>query len=119
MRTLILCIAFLASTNIFAKDLIVINPKTGTIYGKVIHDTNLTPISDVDILIKDLSDNIIKVGNTKPDGKFQINKIPEGKYYVIIKMAGYKEYVKKIYIINKRKKIYFGNVKLKQEPLIS
>ena len=89
-------------------------PKIGTVTGKVL-DVNLQqPLPYVNVVIKDVNQNIITGGITSEDGSFNVNQIPLGKSIVSIEFLGYKTESKNIEITNSNKNINLGTINLSE-----
>ena len=89
-------------------------PKIGTVTGKVL-DVNLQqPLPYVNVVIKDVNQNIITGGITSEDGSFNVNQIPLGKSIVSIEFLGYKTESKTIEITNSNKNINLGTINLSE-----
>tara|TARA_R110000868_G_scaffold134407_3_gene346374 strand:- start:1730 stop:1990 length:261 start_codon:yes stop_codon:yes gene_type:complete len=58
--------------------------KTGSISGKILDASLNEPLPYVNIIIKNVANEIITGGITRDDGTFNISKIPEGKAIVTI-----------------------------------
>ncbi len=89
IRTLkIMMIMVLFTGNIYAQD----NFGKGVIKGRIIESENYKPLAYVNILLyKVNSDKIFSGSMSDNNGFFTIDKIPFGKYYIIIKMIGYEK----------------------------
>lgn len=102
----------LAAFSINAQDKTL--PKIGTVTGKVL-DVNLQqPLPYVNVVIKDVNQNIITGGITSEDGSFNVNQIPLGKSIVSIEFLGYKTESKNIEITNSNKNINLGTINLSE-----
>ena len=102
----------LVTFSIYAQDKTL--PKIGTVTGKVL-DVNLQqPLPYVNVVIKDVNQNIITGGITSEDGSFNVNQIPLGKSIVSIEFLGYKTESKNIEITNSNKNINLGTINLSE-----
>ena len=102
----------LAAFSINAQDKTL--PKIGTVTGKVL-DVNLQqPLPYVNVVIKDVNQNIITGGITNEDGSFTVNQIPLGKNIVSIEFLGYQTESKNIEISNNNKNINLGTINLSE-----
>jgi outer membrane receptor protein involved in Fe transport len=89
-------------------------PKPGIISGKVVDDSTKEPLPYVNIVVKDMANNILTGGITDDNGAFTIKKIPKGKSLVEIQFMGFETYSTEISISSKKKKIDLGNIALKE-----
>ena len=94
------------------------NPRTGTIYGKVIDNTSQQPLPYVSIVIKDATNKPITGGITDDNGNFNIKKIPEGENTVDIQFIGYKTHTLKVSITRSNSKINLGTIKLVESAAV-
>ncbi|WP_304143229.1 outer membrane beta-barrel family protein [Mesoflavibacter zeaxanthinifaciens] len=112
MKKLFSIVMLLVTFSIYAQDKTL--PKIGTVTGKVL-DVNLQqPLPYVNVVIKDVNQNIITGGITNEDGSFNVNQIPLGKNIVSIEFLGYKTESKTIEITNSNKNINLGTINLSE-----
>ena len=112
MKKLFSIVMLLAAFSINAQDKTL--PKIGTVTGKVL-DVNLQqPLPYVNVVIKDVNQNIITGGITNEDGSFTVNQIPLGKNIVSIEFLGYQTESKNIEISNNNKNINLGTINLSE-----
>ncbi|MCP4052132.1 MAG: TonB-dependent receptor [Mesoflavibacter sp.] len=112
MKKLFSIVMLLVAFSIHAQDKTL--PKIGTVTGKVL-DVNLQqPLPYVNVVIKDVNQNIITGGITSEDGSFNVNQIPLGKSIVSIEFLGYKTESKTIEISNNNKNINLGTINLSE-----
>lgn len=112
MKKLFSIVMLLVAFSIYAQDKTL--PKIGTVTGKVL-DVNLQqPLPYVNVVIKDVNQNIITGGITSEDGSFNVNQIPLGKSIVSIEFLGYKTESKTIEITNSNKNINLGTINLSE-----
>ncbi|WP_370225782.1 TonB-dependent receptor domain-containing protein [Mesoflavibacter sp.] len=112
MKKLFSIVMLLVAFSIHAQDKTL--PKIGTVTGKVL-DVNLQqPLPYVNVVIKDVNQNIITGGITSEDGSFNVNQIPLGKSIVSIEFLGYKTESKTIEITNSNKNINLGTINLSE-----
>lgn len=88
--------------------------KTGTISGKVLDATLKQPLPYVNIIIKNVKEEVLTGGITLEDGSFKIEKIEEGKLIVSIQYIGYKTIRKEITIGRNNYDINLGNIFLEE-----
>ncbi|WP_336127175.1 outer membrane beta-barrel family protein [Mesoflavibacter sp. CH_XMU1422-2] len=112
MKKLFSIVMLLVTFSINAQDKTL--PKIGTVTGKVL-DVNLQqPLPYVNVVIKDVNQNIITGGITNEDGSFNVNQIPLGKNIVSIEFLGYQTESKNIEISNNNKNINLGTINLSE-----
>jgi hypothetical protein len=119
MKNLIMLVMLVITANSFSQLAKNKLPKPGSITGKVIDETSNTPLPYVNIVIYDLTKNIINGGITDEKGMFTIKDIPEGKSIVELQFIGFKKYSKQINITNKIKFIDLGIISLSEDSLDS
>ncbi len=90
------------------------NLKTGTIFGKIVHNITKEPLSYVTIIIKNNGDKVVSGGITNNKGAFYIDKIPNEANKVEFVFIGFKAITKKIKITNDTYKIDFGTISLEE-----
>lgn len=88
--------------------------KTGTISGKVLDATLKQPLPYVNIIIKNIKEEVLTGGITLEDGSFKIEKIEEGKLIVNIQYIGYKTMRKEVTIGKGNYEINLGNIFLEE-----
>ena len=88
--------------------------KTGTISGKVLDSELKQPLPYVNIVIKNMSGDILTGGITLEDGSFKIEKVKEGKITINIQFMGYKTYKKEASIEKGHYDIDMGNIFLEE-----
>ena len=89
--------------------------KTGSISRKILDASLNEPLPYVNIIIKNVANEIITGGITRDDGAFNISKIPEGKAIVTIQYIGFKTITKTIVVGEKTHDIYLGNILLEED----
>ena len=89
--------------------------RPGKITGVVIDKILQEPIPYVTVVVKDLAGEILTGGVTDDNGKFTIEKIPEGKNQVFIQYIGYKTYTVTKEIDKKGNLIDLGNIYLEED----
>ncbi|WP_445954930.1 TonB-dependent receptor domain-containing protein [Yeosuana sp.] len=89
--------------------------KTGSISGKILDASLNEPLPYVNIIIKNVANEIITGGITRDDGTFNISKIPEGKAIVTIQYIGFKTITKTIVVGEKTHDIDLGNILLEED----
>lgn len=114
MKKLWLMCLLVTSMNSFAQMAKIELPKPGIISGKVVDDSTKEPLPYVNIVVKDMANNILTGGITNDNGAFTIKKIPKGKSLVEIQFMGFETYSTEITISTKKKKIDLGNISLKE-----
>lgn len=96
-------------------------PKIGVLQGTVIDSSTNRPIQYASVSLVSLRTNdIVTGGVTNDDGKFDISRIPAGRYNISIEYIGYIRLVKGPVIFNPRENSTFhnlGNIKLVQSAL--
>jgi outer membrane receptor protein involved in Fe transport len=88
--------------------------KNGEISGTILDAVLNQPLPYVNIIIKNSEDTTVTGGITSEDGTFKINKIPEGKFKVIIQYIGYKSKIRNVSITTNSYKIDLGIIKLEE-----
>ncbi len=88
--------------------------KNGSLSGRVIDAELNEPLPYVNVIIKDVANNIITGSITNADGTFKIDKIPEGNVKVEIKFIGYKTVLKEINIGKNGYDINIGDIMLEE-----
>ncbi len=89
-------------------------PKIGKITGKIIEETDKTPLAFANIYLYKMKDTTL-VGGALSDrnGKFVIDKLPFGKFLLEIKFIGYKKMkIKNITISPRKRNINLGDLTL-------
>ncbi len=86
--------------------------KSGIITGTILDGTLNEPLPYVNIVVRNLKNEIITGSITKDNGTFYMNDIPEGKSKVSIEYLGYKTVSREITIDKENNRIDFGNVKI-------
>ena len=89
--------------------------RDGTVSGKVIDASLNEPLPYVNIVIKDVANNIITGGITDDNGNFKIEKIPEGVIKVEITYIGYKTIVKDVIIGKDNYNVKLGDILIEED----
>lgn len=77
---------------------------TGIIKGSVIDEANNLPVEYANVIIYSLKDSSMVTGGiTDLKGNFTVDKVPYGRYYVIFKFIGYKDFRVNNVMVNPRK----------------
>ncbi|MHC1705321.1 MAG: TonB-dependent receptor [Tenuifilaceae bacterium] len=77
---------------------------TGTIKGSIIDNTDNVPVEYANVIIYSARDSSLVTGGiTDAKGNYSIDKIPFGRYYVIFKFIGYKDFRINNVMVNPRK----------------
>ena len=111
-RLLFLCAVLFSITAVHATDPDPETDKIGTISGKVLDATLREPLPYVNIIIKNISGEILTGGITLEDGAFEIRKIIEGNIIVSVQYIGYKTYNKEVHFGKGNYKVNLGNILL-------
>ena len=90
-------------------------PKPGIISGKVIDQESKEALPYVNIVVMDMTKNIITGGITSESGDFKIKDIPKGNSLVEVQFIGYKTYSKTINVSSKNKNINLGTISMVEE----
>ncbi|MBS9462684.1 TonB-dependent receptor [Flagellimonas sp. 389] len=110
--TLLLCSIY--STDLQANDNT--DTKIGSISGTVIDNAQQQPIAYAAIVIKsEDGSKTITGGITTEDGKFEIDKLPEGVFILEVQFIGYKTHSQKLEITKKNKKLDVGTITLMED----
>jgi outer membrane receptor protein involved in Fe transport len=108
---LLLCITISASPSPDP-----IDPKDGSVAGKVLDQNLKQPIAYASIVVKsEVGAQPITGGITKEDGSFEIKGLPEGNLLLEVQFIGYKTYSQKILISKNKKKVDVGTITLTEE----
>lgn len=89
--------------------------KNGSISGRVMDAALNEPLPYVNVVIKDKAGKIITGGITTDDGKFKIEKIPEGTVTIEIQYIGYKTISKSVTLSKSNYNADVGNVLLDED----
>ena len=114
-RLLFLCAVLFSITAVHATDPDPETDKIGTISGKVLDATLREPLPYVNIIIKNISGEILTGGITLEDGAFEIRKIIEGNIIVSVQYIGYKTYNKEVHFGKGNYKVNLGNILLEEQ----
>src|SRR4030095_4601236 len=69
---------------------ILLSQQNGTITGTVVDKANNSPIEAADVTLHRVKDSsLVKGTATDASGKFTLNEIPYGRYYVKANLVGY------------------------------
>ncbi len=115
MRKLTIVLTLLIALQGFAQIPSNDNPRTGLISGVVLDANSESPLPYVSIVIKSINDETITGGITDEQGKFEITKIPEGKFSVEIQYIGFKKVKQEFELSRSNNKIDLGTIKLSEE----
>ncbi|MFT7158037.1 MAG: iron complex outermembrane receptor protein, partial [Parvicella sp.] len=115
MRKLVVLFLLAISFSVTAADSYPTSERPGKITGFVIDKNLKAPLPYVTVVIKDLAGEIVTGGVTDDNGKFTIEKIPEGNKLVFIQYIGYKTYSTEIKISKKGDLIDLGNIYLEED----
>ncbi len=87
MYVVCLCSIVLLSGNLFAQ-----RSNEGIVTGSITAESTNKPIGNVSVVLFDVGDSTIVSGTmTDAKGKFIIDHIPDGNYYIIFSCIGHKE----------------------------
>lgn len=113
MKKLLFLIACLGLSTLYA----FADPteKPGTIFGSVSDKVLNQPLPYVTVVVKSITGEVVTGGVTDDAGKFEIQKIPEGSYRVIIQYIGYKPYTTEIHLKKGNLKIDMGTILLEED----
>ncbi|WP_298898861.1 TonB-dependent receptor [uncultured Psychroserpens sp.] len=89
--------------------------RDGTVSGRVIDAKLNQPLPYVNVIVKDSKDVIITGGITDDNGKFKIEKLPEGPIRVEITYIGYKSVMKEATIGKDNYNIKFGDILIEED----
>jgi len=79
---------------------------SGSVTGSIV-DANNTPLQYASINVKKVSDSTtVQYGVTDTEGKFNLEGIPFGKYFVEIQFIGYQKSVSAPFVISKENAVY-------------
>jgi outer membrane receptor protein involved in Fe transport len=105
----------LLSGNLFAQSF-----NEGIVTGSITAKSTNQPIENISVVLFDVGDSTIVSGTmTDAKGKFAINHIPEGNYYVIFSCMGYTEINSGAFPINSQhKKKDLGTFSMTETPVL-
>ncbi|MEA3445637.1 MAG: outer membrane beta-barrel family protein [Bacteroidota bacterium] len=115
-NTLLLSIMLIFTCSTFAVEAIETAPKGKcVIKGTVLDFWQKKPIEYTNIVLYNTNDSSMVTGTiTDENGKFQLEKIPYGKYYLIVNFIGYqKKLIANIELSSKQKEFNLENLELK------
>jgi outer membrane receptor protein involved in Fe transport len=115
MKKLLVFIMLIASANSFSQLAKNKLPKPGLIWGKVIDKNSKEGLPYVNIIVRDMSKEIMTGGITDENGLFKIKDIPMGNSIVEAQFIGYKMFSKKIEITNSSKEINLETIFLTED----
>jgi iron complex outermembrane receptor protein len=115
MRKLLLLLFLAISFSATAADSDPTLERPGKITGYVIDKEHQQPLPYVTVVIKNIAGEILTGGITDDNGKFTIEKIPEGKNLVFIQYIGYKTYHTEIEISKKGDLVDLENIYLEED----
>jgi outer membrane receptor protein involved in Fe transport len=116
-RTLLL--TFPAIILFFSSAIFSQTGNTGSIKGTVVDDSTRAPLEFVNVLLLVNEDsNSVSGTITDKSGRFEIDNVPAGKFFVKLSLIGYKERRTKSFIIDAtHKKLNLGNVAMVMRPV--
>ncbi len=115
MKHLITICAVFFSIILSAQPAKRIEPKTGSIAGRVLDAKLNEPLPYVNVIIKNTAGEIITGGITLDNGTFKIDKIPEGINMVSVQYIGYKTENQEVTIGKGNYKVNLGDINLTEE----
>jgi outer membrane receptor protein involved in Fe transport len=109
------CSIVLLSGNIFAQ-----RSNEGIVTGSITAKSTNQPIGSASVVLLDLGDSTIVSGTTTDaKGKFILNNIPDGNYYIIFSCIGYAEINSGAFSINSQdKKQDLGTFSMTETPVL-
>lgn len=90
-------------------------PRTGSIYGKIIDASLNKPLPYVNLIIINEANETITGSISLDDGTFNITKIPEGKVTITIQYIGFKTITKIINVGAKTYDINLGDILMEED----
>lgn len=115
MKHILLLIAFLSLSTLYASNTSENAARDGIVTGKVMDAALNQPLPYVNIIIKNELGETLTGGITDDQGYFEIKNIPEGKNIITIQYMGYKTVSKPLVIGNGNYKIALGNIFLEED----
>lgn len=91
-----------------------LEPKNGSISGRVMDATLEQPIPYVNVIVKDQAENIMTGGITNEDGTFIIEKIPESTVNIEVTFMGYTSIQMEITISKDNLDVNMGDIYLEE-----
>jgi len=92
-----------------------INSKLGAVSGLIIDNNTNEALPYVNIVIKDINNQILTGGITDDKGKFNIRKIAIGKHVIEIQYIGYKPFTRELNFTAKNKSYKLGTIRLEED----
>ncbi|MCC1485131.1 outer membrane beta-barrel family protein [Winogradskyella immobilis] len=115
MKHLLVMFAMLISLAAFPQPNSNSEIKNGSISGRVMDAELNQPLPYVNVVIKDNAGKIITGGITSEDGKFKIEKVPEGTVSVEIQYIGYKTIAKSVTLAKGNYNPNIGDIMLTED----
>jgi len=89
--------------------------KLGSVSGLIIDNNTNEALPYVNIVIKDINNQILTGGITDDKGKFNIRKIAKGKHVIEIQYIGYKPFVRELDFTSKKSTYKLGTIRLEED----
>jgi len=112
-------LAFFAILVFFSTILVAQNHSTGSILGTILIESTKKPLEFVNVVVLNQSDSTLVTGAvTDNKGKFEIDNVPIGTYFIKYSLLGFEEKQSLNFNIdNKQKEMDFGKINLKETAL--
>lgn len=102
-----ICLVFTSFTSVANEPL-----AKGVVTGKLIDQDNNNPVGYASVAILDADKRSITGAMSDENGEFSMNKIPLGKYVLVVQFIGYENYSEEIELTTKKSKIDLGEIVL-------
>lgn len=87
----------------------------GIVSGQVVDAKTNEPLPYVNIIVRDMAENMVSSGITTEEGNFNINDLPKGDFVISVQFIGYKTHSQNISIEKNKTKLNIGVIKLEEE----
>ena len=87
----------------------------GVVSGQVVDAKTNAPMPYVNIIVRDMSENMVSSGITTEEGNFNTDDLPKGDFVVSVQFIGYKTHSQTISVEKNKTKLNLGVIKLEEE----
>lgn len=89
------------------------NPRTGSVSGTIIDETLHEPVPYASVVVKSSDGSeTITGGITREDGSFEIEKLPDGTFTLVVQYIGYQSVSRPFSIDSDHKKVDMGSISI-------